>query len=314
MLRRWIMLAAVAALVAVAASPVSATPQFPPGLRIGLEPPGDLVVSKTFTGFEDPGRKAAVAILDLPARAYEDIERSAFGPQQTGLTDLKRESFPFASGIGFLITGAAEENGVKLRKWFLLATAVGGEINDLATLVNVQVPEAALEVYSDAVVRKMLASVTFRPAPINEQLAMMPFRLNELSGFRVLQVLPQGSVVLVDGPSDDLSKTTYVVVSVGAGAPETPDERVKFAREVLSTAPLRAINVTNAEPMRIGGMQGNEIRGQARGLNGEPVKLVQWMRFGSGGFLRVVGVGPGDGWDAMFTRLRGIRDGVTTTR
>ena len=26
--------------------------------------------------------------------------------------------------------------------------------------------------------------------------------------------------------------------------------------------------------MRIGGMQGNEIRGEAQGLNGEPVKLV----------------------------------------
>lgn len=311
MLRRLTLIATALAIV-LAATPALAAPQFPNGLRVGLEPQGDLVLAKAFPGFEDPARKAAVAILDLPARAYQDIEKSAFGPQQTGLTDVKRESFPFASGVGFLITGASEENGVKLRKWFLLASAVGGEIPDLAALVNVQVPESALNVYSDAVVRKMLASVTFRPAPIQEQLAMLPFKLDELSGFRVLQVLPQGGVVLIDGPGDNMSTTTYVVVSIGAGAPESADDRARFARELLSTAPLRNVNVAGAEPMRIGGMQGNEIRGDAQGLNGEQVNLVQWVRFGSGGFLRIIGVGPRNGWDAMFTRLRGIRDGVAT--
>jgi len=311
MLRRLTLIATFLAMACLA-MPASAAPQFPPALRVGLEPQGDLVLAKTFPGFEDPARKAAVAILDLPARAYEDIEKSAFGSQQTGLTDVKRESFPFASGVGFLITAAAEENGVKLRKWFLLASAAVGTIPDLTALVNVQVPEAALDVYSDAVVRKMLASVTFRPAPIEEQLGMLPFKLGEMSGFRVLQVLPQGGVVLIDGPGDNMSTTTYVVVSVGAGAPETPDDRAKFARDLLSSAPLRNLNVTGAEPMRLGGMQGNEIRGDAQGIAGERVNVVQWVRFGSGGFLRVIGVGPRDGWNDMFTRLRGIRDGIAT--
>ena len=310
MLRRLIMLVT-AAVLALAAVPASAEPQFPPGLRIGLEPQGDLALSKQSPGFEDPARKVAVAILDLPARAYEDIERSAFSGQ-TGLTDLKRESFPFASGAGILITGKGEDQGVKLNKWFLLATAAGSEVQDLAVLINVQVPEAATTVYTDALIRKMLATVTFRPAPVNEQLGMLPFKINEMAGFRVLQVLPQGGVVLIDGPGNDMSTTTYVVVSIGAGAPETPDERAKFARELLSAAPLRGVNITAAEPMRIVGMQGNEIRAQAQGLGGEPVNLVQWVRFGSGGFLRVIGVGRPDGWDAMFTRLRAIRDGVAT--
>lgn len=310
-MRRMIMLVTAAAL-AVAALPASAEPQFPPGLRIGLEPQGDLALSKQFPGFEDPARKVAIAILDLPARAYEDIERSAFGKDQTGLADLKRESFPFASGVGFLISGKGEDQGVKLHKWFLLATATGTEVKDLAVLINVQVPEAATTIYTDSMIRKMLATVTFRPAPVNEQLGMLPFKVNELSGFRVLQVLPQGGVVLIDGPGDDMSTTTYVVISIGAGAPETPDDRAKFARELLSSAPLRGVSITAAEPMRIGGMQGNEIRAQAQGLGGEPVNLVQWVRFGSGGFLRVIGVGRTDGWDAMFTRLRAIRDGVAT--
>jgi hypothetical protein len=37
---------------------------------------------------------------------------------------------------------------------------------------------------------------------------------------------------------------------------------------------------------------------------------VQWVRFGSGGFLRIVGVGRSDAWDALFTRFRAVRDGI----
>jgi hypothetical protein len=310
MLRRLIILAAVAAF-GFSARPASAEVVFPPGLRVGLEPQAALVLSQRLPGFEDATNQVAVGILDLPARAYEDIERSAFGGGQTGLTDLKRESFPFASGIGFLITGKAEENGVKVQKWFLLASATpANTVKDLAVLINVQVPEPALATYTDAVVRKLLASTTFRQPPIAEQLGMLPFKIGDLAGFRVMQVLPQGGAILIDGSGEDMSKTTYAIVSAGRGAPETPDERGKFARELLASAPLRDLAVTSGDAMRIGGGQGFEIRGKAQGIQGEPVNLVQWIRFGSGGFLRVIGVGPAASWDDAFTRLRALRDGI----
>ena len=95
-----------------------AEPVYPTGLRIGLEPQGDLVLSKRFQGFEDADRKVIITILDLPVNAYEEIERSAFAKEQRGLTALKRESFPFAGGIGFLIGGQALVDGVTLHKWF----------------------------------------------------------------------------------------------------------------------------------------------------------------------------------------------------
>lgn len=311
MLRRTIIL--LLAVWAISATQfASAEPMFPPGLRIGLEPQGDLTLSRRFQGFEDPGHKSAITILDLPARAYEEIERSAFAKGQTGLADMKRESFPFASGVGILVSGHVQDKGVTLHKWFLLATATGGPVTDLATLINVEVPEAALSVYSDAVVRKMLASVTFRPTPIQEQLGLLPFRLTEMAGFRVMQVLPAGGVFLTDGPTDDISKQPYVLVSVGSGSADQPSDRARFANELLSSAPLREIAVTLGEPMRISGQQGYELRAQAKGLNGEPVTVVQWVRFGSGGFLRMVGVGNKDGWDALFTRFRAIRDGIET--
>lgn len=286
----------------------AAEPIFPPGLRIGLEPPGDLKPSTHFSGFEDIDRKTGVTIFDMPAAAYAELERAANAKQENGLTDVKRENFSFHDGTGLLVTGHAEIKGVTLHKWILLASAPADK--DLTMLINVEVPETALAVYSDAVVRKALASVTFRPTPTQEQLGLLPFKLGQLAGFRVLKVMPVGGVVLTDGPSDDLSNQPYVIVSIGRGAPEQPDDRARFARDTLSSAPMRNLSVQSADAMRIGGFPGFEIRAQAVGPDGKPIMVAQWMRFSGGNFLRVIGVGRKDGWDALFTRLRAVRDGI----
>ncbi len=285
-----------------------AAPMFPPGSRIGLEPPGDLKPSTHFSGFEDIDRKVAITVLDLPASAYAELKRAADAKEQGGIANLKREDFSFRGGTGLLVTGRTQINDIALHKWILLAAASADK--DLALLINVEVPEAALAVYSDAVIRKALASVTFRPPPIQEQLGLLPFKVAQLAGFRVMKVLPTGGVILTDGPTDDLGKQPYVIVSIGRGSPEQPDDRARFARDVLSAAPLRDLIVQSADAMRIGGAPGYEIRAQAKGLNDQSVMVAQWLRFTGTGFLRIVGVGAKDDWDALFTRFRAVRDGI----
>src|SRR6476620_5076293 len=260
---------------------VPAETSFPPGLRIGLEPPGDMKPSTRLPGFEDPERNAIIAILDLPASAYRDLENSAFNLNQQGLDQLKRESFPFENGIGFLISGIAQQNGAKIYRWSLLAMGIGPSVPNLTMLINVEVPENALSVYSDAVIRKMLASVAFRPAPIQEQLGLMPFKFGDLAGFRVMQVSPTGSVILADEPTDNVGPQPFMVVSVERGRPAETADRGTFARDLLASAPVRNLTMQSAEPMRINGAQGHEIRAQGKGPAGDPVSLVQWLRFGT---------------------------------
>lgn len=291
----------------------TAEPVYPPGLRVGLTPPGEAKVSTRFPGFEDAGRRVAITILDLPGGAYPDLEAAAFAKDQAGLKDFKREAFPFESGMGFLISGRAELNGVTLHKWFLLATAAfGARISNLTTLVTVEVPEEAHAVYTDEAVRKALQSVTFRATPVEEQLGMLPFKLGDLAGFRVMQVLPEGGVILTDGPTDNINTQPYMIVGVGRGGPSEPSDRGRFARDMLSAAPVRELQVQSAEAMRIGGGPGFEIRATAKGLTDDTLSLVQWVRFGSGGFMRIVGVARTDQWDNLFTRFRAVRDGVDT--
>lgn len=286
---------------------------YPPGSRIGLNPPGQAAPSKRFPGFEDTDRKVTITILDLPGGAYADLETAAFGSNHAALQDVKREAFPFETGMGFLISGRGEVNGVTLRKWVLLATAgIGSNVPNLTTLITVEVPEDALSVYTEEAVRKALQSVTFRPTPIEEQLGFLPFKFDELAGFRVMQVLPEGGVILVDGPADNINSNPYMIVGIGRGGPTEPSDRGRFARDMLSAAPVRDLEVQSAEAMRVGGWPGHEIRATAKGLDGKSLSLVQWVRFSAGGFMRIIGVAPTEQWPDLFTRFRAVRDGIDT--
>jgi len=288
----------------------AAEPTFPQGLRVGLTPPADAKLSAQFPGFADAGRQVTITILDLPGAAYPSLEAAVFGKELQGLADMKRESFPFASGIGFLVSGRVQAKGVTAYKWLLLATASGEPVQDLTTLITVTVPEAAYAVYTDAAIRKALASVTFRPAPVEEQLGLLPFKFGDRAGFRPLKVLPSGVVILTDGPTDNLNSQPYMIVSVGRGAPPESAERGRFARDLVERAPLAGLRVQSAEPMRVMGSPGYEVRATAKSSDGAALSLVQWLRFGPNGFLQIVGVARSDGWDALFPRFRAVRDGL----
>ena len=301
-------LVAVCAVLAISAPAWAADTVFPPGLRIGLTPPGDLKPSTHFPGFEDIDRKVTVTILDLPGSVYPEIERAAKPGNQSGLSDVKQEAFTFRSGAGTLISAHVDHDGAKLHKWILLARASADQ--DLAMVINIDVPDAAHTTYSDAAIRQALASVTFRPTPIKEQLGLLPFTLGEMAGFRVSKVLASGSVILTDGPSDDVNKQPYMVISIGRGSPEQPADRERFSRDLLLAAPLRELTLQPGEAMRIGGRPGFEIRARAKGPNDQPLMVAQWLRFNGNSFFRIIGVSAKDNWDALFTRFRAVRDGV----
>jgi hypothetical protein len=284
-------------------------PVFPRGMRIGLEPAGDLTASTRFPGFEDTERHVMVGILDMPSAAYSDIVRSAFDKNPKGMEAVTREAFPFVSGVGILLHGRAQDNGKPVHRWFLVAGTGPGATQNLAMLIRVEVPDPAYDVYTDAVVRKMLASVTFRKVPTEELLALLPFKLTDLAGFRVSRVLPRG-VVVTDGTSDAIANQPYAVITVGRGSPSTASDRMRLARDLLVSAPVKDLSVTSADNIRINGWPGNELRAKGAAAGDLPITLVQWLRFGATGYLRVVAVAPTENWDAVFNRFRALRDGI----
>jgi hypothetical protein len=306
---RWVALA-----VALAAGPAAhaADPVFPLGLRIGVVPPPGLVASTTFQGFEDRDRSVAMALSELPPDAYAAIEQSftVEALKAKGVDAEGRENVELKDGHGFIVVARQQVGGVTLRKWALVAAT-----NDLTAIITIQVPAAAAEAYPDAACRASLASFVVRAnVPTDEQLALLPYELRDLAGFRIVKTLADGTALLTDGPKDAVgaAQQPYVLIGIPPVPAPAPSDREGFARRLLAATPgVKEIRIVRSEPLRIGGQPGHELIAEAKDeVSGTDVTMAQWLRFGPGRFLHIFGLARKDVWPAVFTRMRAVRDGI----
>jgi hypothetical protein len=71
------------------------------------------------------------------------------------------------------------------------------------------------------------------------------------------------------------------------------------------------MRIERSEPLRIGGQPGQEMLVEAKDArNDTALTLVQWLRFGPNGYMRMLGVARKDEWDKVFPRFRAVRDGI----
>lgn len=309
------------AMVAITAVTLAAgvvEPTFPAGSRVGLVPPDGMTPSKTFAGFEDRDKKAAILLSTLPGAAYGDMEKSLADDllEKQGITVERREPMQIGAGKGILVVGTqTNAEKISIRKWMMIAT-VGG----LTAVVIVQVPEHD-STYSDATVRAALATLTLRASvPDSEKLSLLPFTIGDLAGFHIKDVIPGRALMLVDTP-----EYPHMIVSKGLpeydldarffvaampGGPSGDDDRGNFARFAFNTiGGIKDIHLTMSEPVRIDNQEAFETVAQAKDADaGNNVMVVQWLRFESGGFLQMVGIARTSVWPAELPRLRAIRD------
>jgi hypothetical protein len=288
---------------------------FPPGSRIGLAPPPGLVTSKTFFGYEDLNNNVAMMLVALPVQAYADLDRAmnAEALKRQGVAFETREPLALASGPAFLVVGRQEVEKTQVSKWFLVASSP-----TLTALVTLQVPDAAKALYPDAAIRAALATLAIRPTvPIEEQLGLVPFKVDELAGFRIAGVIPGRAVMLSDAPADragppETATEPHIFVAIAPGGPAQSSERDNFARELFATFPnLKEIRIVSSEPLRMGGQQGHQILANAKdAVGGATLTVVQWVRFGGGAYMQMVGVARTDAWKDAYPRFRSVRDGI----
>ena len=182
--------------------------------------------------------------------------------------------------------------------------------------VAAQVPENVGKIYSDEAVRKMFATVALRKeVPVEEQLGLLPFKLSELSSFKLIRTLAPGAVILLSDAEaeNDIDSKAFMIISPIGSVPERPDDRDRFARDIAATIPnLREGRITMSESMRINGSPGFETRIDGTNTRtNTPVTVVQWLVFGSGKTaMRLIGSTPRDGWSEAFSRFRAVRDGI----
>ena len=209
-----------------------------------------------------------------------------------------------------MIAARQQADAVKLRKWLLVAPFGG-----ITALVSFEIPSKAASRYPEAAIRAAMATVAVRAVvPPEEMLTLLPFRLGDLAGMRLVRVVPGVALQLTDGPQDALEAYDQpsLVISAAPGGPQQTRDRDQFARVALSgLPPLKDVRVVSADPMRIGGQPGHEMRAEGKAPQTDAdIEIVQWLRFGTGAYLRILGIAPKHNWTEHFTRFRAVRDGL----
>jgi hypothetical protein len=303
-------MAAGAALLVAASYARAADPVFPPASRIGLAPPPGFVVSSNFLGFQHSDKQATILMAELPNYAFETIEKEVAAELKKDQTPATRTDVTFKEGRGFVLFAKPSSPQGPVLKWTMVAN-----VGSATAIVTVLIPEAVQDVASDQAVRDSLASLAVRTVPIDEQLSALPFALNQLAGFRLVRVQPGNAAMLTDGPKDGVEATEQPLLLISlVHAPNHPQpaERDGFARRLLGDVPgLKDVRVTRSEPLRVAGQQGYEILVEAKDAKtDQEINAVQWLRFGSGTLMRVVGIARKDVWADTFRRFREVRDGL----
>jgi len=288
----------------------AAEPVFPPGSRIGLIPPAGMVQAAAFQGFEDRTHRAMLVLSESSAQSFIKLEKE-FSPermQASGMELMSRETIALPSGPALLVGARQSENGVQMRKWALLTLA-----DNITVLVIAALPDTEKNAYPDVALRAALASVVIRAKlSSDEMLAVLPYRLGELAGFRLLRTNPEGTAVLTFGPNETTLPAEQPYFMMTPRAVESPQaaERERFAQRMLigfvSNPELR---IMRSEPVRIAGSQGHEIIAETKDkITGDDLVMVQWLRFG-GNVMQMFGIARKDQWSDVLPRMRALRDG-----
>jgi hypothetical protein len=299
------------ALVALAPPAHAADAVFPAGVRVGLVPLDGLAASPQFSGFVSADQKVRVGLSEIPEAAFTAVE-TAVKQNSTPASAPKPEAFSTTARQGYFLSESGKDGDTQVSNYTLLLPG-----NKFTGYVIVQVRGDAGEAFSEANIRKMLAStVTRAEIPVEEQLAQLGFKLGDLAGFKhVRTIAPRSAILLSDGGDDaKLESSAYIMVGIMQGAPAQPEDRGRFARDLAANiAGLRDVKMTNNEPLRIDSTAGYETRIEGvTGKDNTPVRVVQWLRFGSGqSTLRIVASAPQAEWSEAFTRFRTVRDSIS---
>jgi hypothetical protein len=147
----------------------------------------------------------------------------------------------------------------------------------------------------------------------------LPFKVGEFAGFRLAGIIPGRAAMLGDAIVDaqglpGTMTDPHMFVAISPGGPAQTGDRDGFAREIFATVPnLRDTRIITSEPLRIGGQQGHQILAEAKDPTGAAgLTVVQWLRFGSGAYLQMVGIARSEAWKDAYPRFRSVRDGIET--
>ncbi len=298
------------ALTGLAAPLAAAEAVFPPGSRIGLQPPAGFAVAEGFTGFIDKEENVSFLIVEIADAPFAQI--AATSDEQwagQGIAIASRRSLRVDDAPAMLLTGAQTLEGGRFAKWILF---VG--YDDMSVMITVQSVRPPTEALNLAIETALKTTIRRKALTIDEKLAVLPFRLAALGDLRIVDTLANAAVFLTRGPKDAVRGAEQPFLIVARSPASPPGDLDLDALSRLAVRSLKTVEVLEIERSGTAQTDGDTTvelvaRGRTR-ETGEAIIVWQWMRQLDGGYLRMVGISAVADRKRDLAVYREIRDGL----
>ncbi len=284
------LLGSVVCVFALLAGVNAQAPQPVAGTTVSLVPMPGFVPATGFAGFANEPLQGSVLVAELPAEAHPQLAqlfadvaaaRTRFAAQGVRIT--AREAIETAAGRVPLLVGTQQVAGELYRKW--IAIYKGAK----TVMITVQAPErAALDTTA---VKTMLASVSLGGAPtLADKLAALPFLVEPLAPFRVVDTLGGAGVLMVVGDLDVDPAGVQPMLIVASQLSATQALALEAAAERLlkQTKEFEAAKIEARELTAFAGSPGILLTG-THSPRGRSRRFAQYMAMsGNGRFIRMI--------------------------
>ena len=153
--------------------------------------------------------------------------------------------------------------------------------------------------------------------PDTDYLQALPFKVGDIAGFHIGNVIPGRALMLIDAPeyphmiaTDGLPEYEFdarFIVTAAPGGPSDREPARQSARETRSTVSMESRTSNSRWPSRCASIARKAFETVASAKDvatGANLMVVQWLRFGGGAFLQMVGISRAEIWDKELPRLR----------
>ncbi|WP_246732818.1 hypothetical protein [Methylobacterium sp. BTF04] len=305
---------ALALILGLSGGVYAADPVFPPSSRFGFQPPSDMAPSKRFSGFERLEGGATVSVVELPPNAFAELEQNFTDEnlKAQGFAVSSRQAIKVAGDVDAVLfsgeqPGAGTPESPTIKKWLLLV----GDPSVTGIIIAQMTPGAE----TDETMVGMLTGVHIRPAlTLEQQVAALPFKIEDKAGFRAVRVLAGNSVLMTQGPKDQMLnlEQPILVLAQAVQPPPAAEQRDAFARAALySNQTMKDFVIERSQSYRQNGVDWHEIVARAVDVpSSTPVVVSQTIRFAPDGYLRALGVVRADQRGETLARFREVIDSV----
>jgi hypothetical protein len=234
-----------------------------PGSRIAIDLGDTFTPSDDFSGFVDKSTGASIAVVELPATAYDQLKSipdSEEALANEGFSGTKKAELKGRDGTFIYLVGKQKTPAGDVTKFVLMFND-----SDVAGLIVVNVPQNAIAAgtYSREGIETILATTTVRDVPDPNAL----FRFGYLGPFR--KAFDHGGMTKAYNLSGSqphagenrLVKETMLMVSSSIHG-DAIDVKEQAHKSFMELGGMKERQINDEKEVEIGGLKGHQITGE----------------------------------------------------